>query len=71
MVSAGALTRACGGPRFGYEQVKGDEGMPWWQQQLLGVRLVLMAKQMAELSRGPGSSLAGAPGRVDPGIVCS
>ncbi len=59
------------GPRFGYEQVRGDEGMPWWQQQLLGVRLVLMAKQMAELGRAPGGSLTSTPARADPGVVCS
>ena len=45
--------------------------MPWWQQQLLGVRLVLMAKQMAELGRAPGGSLTGTPARADPGVVCS
>lgn len=69
--AAGSLSGVWRGSRFGYEQVRGDEGMPWWQQQLLGVRLVLMAKQMAELGRASGSSLAGAPARADPGVVCS
>ena len=52
---------------FGYQRVKGDAGLPWWQQQLLGVQLVLMAKQVAELS-GQG---AARPPDPQPGVVCS
>jgi hypothetical protein len=61
------LTRAVPAPSFGYQRVKGDAGLPWWQQQLPGVQLVLMAKQIAELG-GRGSALSPTP---QPGVVCS